>query len=91
MSLLSRLLGGSPPPKPQAEPEIYKDFRIFSEPAREGGRFRVSARIEKEIDGELKSHHMIRADIFESEETAHEMTLRKAKTLIDEQGSSLFR
>jgi len=90
MSLLSRLFGGSATPKPELKPEIYKDFRIFADPAKEGSRFRITARIEKEIAGALKSHTMIRADTFESAELAQEMTLRKAKLLIDERGDKLF-
>ena len=48
MSLLSRLFGGSATPKPELKPEIYKDFRIFADPAKEGSRFRITARIEKQ-------------------------------------------
>ena len=92
MSLLSRLFGGSPSakPGPEPEPEIYKDFTILADPAREGGRFRIGARIEKEIGGELWSHHMIRADTFDSADEARQMTLRKAKLLIDQCGDKLF-
>ncbi|HMQ95020.1 MAG TPA: HlyU family transcriptional regulator [Amaricoccus sp.] len=90
MSLLSRLFGGSSAPKPEPKPEIYKDFRIYADPAKEGSRFRITARIEKEIAGALKAHTMIRADTFESAELAQEMTLRKAKLLIDERGDKLF-
>lgn len=90
MSLLSRLFGGRSAPKPEPEPEIYRDFRIFLEPIGEGGRFRVGARIEKEIAGETRSHRMIRADVGDSADQANEIALRKAKLLIDEQGSRLF-
>jgi len=90
MSLLSRLFGGRSAPDPETEPEIYKDFRIFAEPEKAGGSFRVAARIEKEIDGELRSHHMIRADTCDAEETAQEMSTRKAKMLIDQQGEKIF-
>jgi hypothetical protein len=90
MSLLSRLFGGASAPKPQPEPEHYKDFRIFVEPEKAAGGFRIGARIEKEIDGELRSHRLIRADTFDSAETANEMTLAKARLLIDQQGDTLF-
>jgi hypothetical protein len=86
MPLFSRLFGGSSAPTSEPEPEIYKDFKIFAEPANEGGRFRVAARIEKEIDGEAKSHHMIRADTFDSADAAREASAAKARQLIDEQG-----
>ena len=90
MSILSRLFGGSSAPSAAAEPEIHEGFNIFSEPMKDGSGYRVSARIEKEIDGELKSHHLIRADICESKDMADEVTIRKAKTLIDQMGDRLF-
>jgi hypothetical protein len=90
MSLLSRLFGGASAPKPEAEPEVYKDFRIFVEPVREASGFRVAARIEKVLAGELKSHRMVRADTCDSAETAHEVTTTKAKMLIDQQGDNIF-
>ena len=95
MSLLSRLFGrGSSPDataKPGPEPEAYKGFRIFIEPIREGGRYRIAARIEKDADGALKSHRLIRADTCEDADQAAELTLQKARQVIDEQGDALFR
>lgn len=88
MSILSKLFGGAGKPAP--EPEIYKDFRIFPEPQSGGGGYRLAARIEKEIDGETKVHHMIRADQIQSADEAKLYSLRKAQQLIDEQGDALF-
>ncbi len=91
MSLLSRLFGGGgATPPAAAEPEVYKDFNIFPEPVKEAGGWRISARIEKEIDGELKSHRMVRADTCDSAEMAEEITLRKAKGMIDQVGNAIF-
>ncbi len=90
MSLLSRLFGGTTTPKPEPEPEIYKDFRIFVEPVKVAGGYRVAARIEKEIDGALKTHSMIRADTCDSLDTAREVTTNKARMLIDQQGNAIF-
>lgn len=89
MSILSKLFGGKP--KPQAEPVLHNDFRIFPEPQSEQGGFRVAARIEKDINGETKTHQMIRADKCQSMEEAAETTLFKARLLIDQQGDSIFR
>lgn len=89
MSLLSKLFGGGS--TPEVEPEIYKGFMVFPEPIKESAGYRVSARIEKEIDGEMKSHTLIRADVTNSEEQTREISTAKAKTLIDEQGERLFR
>lgn len=90
MSILSKLfgLGGE---KPEAEPEEYKGFRIYAEPAREGSKFRIGARIEKDVDGVLASHTLIRADMLDDLETAMSSSVNKAKQMIDEQGDRIFR
>lgn len=90
MSLFGRLFGGGSAAKPEPEPTLHDGFRIFPEPINEGGRYRVGARIEKEIDGEMKSHMMIRADTLESHDTAIEVSLNKAKSMIDQMGDTLF-
>ena len=89
MSLLSKLFGGSAS-TPNTEPEEYEGYTIAPEPIKEGGSFRVGARIEKEIGGEVKTHRMIRADTFESADAASEASLAKAKSLIDQQGERIF-
>lgn len=89
MSFLSKLFGGKP--KPEAEPVIHNDYRIFVDPQSEQGGFRVSARIEKDVDGETKVHQMIRADTCRTQEEAADTSLFKAKMLIDQQGDSIFR
>ncbi len=89
MSILSKLFGGGAP-KPEAKPEDYKGFAITPAPKNEGGRFRVGARLEKEIDGELKSHTLIRADMLDDLASAVDTSTRKAKQMIDEQGDRLF-
>jgi len=89
MSLLSRLFGsGSEPKEPQSE--MYNDFKIFPEPVKEGGSYRIAARIEKEIGGEVKSHYLIRADTYESASAATEASILKAKAMIDQQGDRIF-
>lgn len=90
MSLLSRLFGGGGPPKPRHPTETYKDFAVTPDPIRDGPRWRISARIEKEIGGALKSHTLIRADTLEDETAAVAASVRKARQLIDEQGDRLF-
>jgi len=94
MPFFSRLFGrrspSSPAQGPQAEPEHYKGCDIQPEPISEGSQWRVAARIEKEVGGEVKSHHMIRADLLGDADMAVEESLRKAKRLIDEQGDTIF-
>ena len=93
MSLLSRLFGGgdgSDATGPAAEPETYNGFRIFPEPIKESGGHRISARIEKEVGGEVKTHTLVRADVISSRDDAVEASLAKARQIIDEQGDKLF-
>lgn len=89
MSLLSKLFGSKAASSP--EPEKHKDFLIFPEPNKEPGGYRIGARIEKEVNGEIKTHHMIRADTYGSKETAIEASMTKAKQFIDQLGDGIFR
>ena len=91
MSILSRLFGGKPKAEPEAQPEIYKDFRIFPAPQATDGGYRVAARIEKDIAGEVKVHQLLRADTIASLDEARAFCVRKAKQVIDEQGEAVFR
>lgn len=91
MSLLSRLFGGGSARQSEPEPELYQGFRIFAEPMKESAGFRIAARIEKDIDGVVKTHQMIRADTIQSHDEALKTTLAKAKVLIDQQGEQIFR
>lgn len=88
MSLLSRLFGKSAPPAP--EPVMHKDFRIYPEPQKEGGVFRIAARVEIEVDGVTKTHHLIRADTSSGHDEAVEASIGKAKQAIDQLGDRIF-
>ena len=91
MSILSRLFGGGAKPEARAEvAETYKDCRITAAPEAAEGGYRVGARIEKEIGGEMKVHHLMRADTLGSLDEAEAFSIRKAKQVIDEQGDALF-
>ena len=89
MSLLKRLFGGGAPA--EAEAEVYQDFRIIPTLQKESDGYRISARIEKNVNGETKVHSLIRADTIASLEDATSATIAKAKQVIDEQGDALFR
>lgn len=91
MSILSRLFGGKPKAEPEVQAEIYKDFRIFPAPQAAEGGYRVAARIEKDIAGEVKVHQLLRADTIASLDEATAFSVRKAKQVIDEQGEAIFR
>lgn len=95
MSLLSKLFGGKSgdgsAAKTKAKPLEHKGFLILPEPVKESGGYRIAARIEKEIDGTLHSHMMIRADTYGAEDTAIEASISKAKQVIDQMGERVFR
>lgn len=79
---------GSADPVPPVESTVnYKGFEIRAEPMAEGGEFRIQGWISQ---GD-QVHHFIRADLLPSHETCVAETLRKARVLIDQQGSKLFR
>ncbi len=91
MSLLSKLFGGGGSAKVSSQPaEQYEGFNITPEPMKDGGSWRLAARIEKEVGGELKSHHLIRADTFQSADEATSAAVAKAKQLIDQEGDRLL-
>ncbi|MEM9755929.1 MAG: HlyU family transcriptional regulator [Pseudomonadota bacterium] len=91
MSLLSRLFGGGGGPEPRDPPVEYNGFTIRPEPIAEGSEYRIAARVEKEIGGEIRSHHMIRADTMGSRDGAASASVAKAQTMIDQLGDAIFQ
>ena len=90
MSILSKLFrrGEATPKEPEAIE--YEGHRIIPAPIREGKSWRLAARIEKDVDGEVKVHQLIRADTLESEGAAIDAAVSKAKQVIDQQARYLF-
>ena len=88
MSLLKRLFGGGEPKAPEAVE--YNGFRIFAEPVQEAQGYRIAARIEKDVAGEVKVHQMIRADTISDPVQAADATIGKAKQVIDQMGERIF-
>jgi hypothetical protein len=90
MSLFSRLFG----PKSSAEimpaSHEYLGFQITPQPMKEAQGFRLCALIEKEVDGEVKSHRLVRADTISDFDVCTEASIAKAKQMIDQQGVRLF-
>lgn len=92
-SFLSRLFGGKGKDGATGEPEAsedYKGFTVIPTPRPEGGQFRVSARIEKVVNGAPQRHDLIRADLVSSRDEAAAISTSKARQLIDERGDRLF-
>ncbi len=91
MSLWSRLFGSNQEKEAaSARAEEHKGFRITPKPIREGGHYRIAARIEKEVAGVPRVHDLVRADTVASPDEAHALSLAKARQVIDEQGERLF-
>lgn len=94
MSIFSKLFGGGggdKAPPARTETVEHKGFRIFAKPVKETGGHRVAARIEKEVDGETRTHEMIRADVCSDPNEAVDLSVLKARQMIDEQGERIFR
>lgn len=91
---LGRLLGGSGNGASTGggvvASESYEGFEIQAAPVQEANGWRVSGVITKTVDGEGKTHHFVRADTCSDADSAAEMTLRKARRLIDERGDAIF-
>lgn len=92
MSFWKRLFGGGNAPAEEAvgDPVEHNGFTIRATPFTEGGQFQTCGVISKEIGGEIKEHRFIRADRFPSRDDAVDITLRKARQIIDEQGDRIF-
>ena len=92
MSFLKKLFGGSSEPKSPkvAAEETYQGFHIAATPIPEGGQYRLAADVSKQVEGEDRTHRLIRADLFTSDDEAATFAIRKAKQMIDEQGERLF-
>ena len=86
--MFGKLFGKKAPP--EVMPETYKEFAIFPAAVKEGGEYRLAARIEKQIGEDLKIHHLIRADTFTAADAANDAGVAKAKQLIDQMGDKLF-
>ena len=79
---------GSENSRPAVE---YKGYNIVPTPRKGQGGWSTEGIISKEIDGETRSEHFIRADMLMSEEAAADYSIGKAKKIIDEQGDRLFK
>jgi hypothetical protein len=82
--------GGEAAPAAPETGEDYKGYTIRATPTRVGSEFQLAGRIDKVIDGELKTHEFVRADRLSSREDAVMFALAKARQIIDEQGDGLF-
>lgn len=89
MSFFKKLFGGGDSPA-DAPKEEYEGFHITPTPISEGDTYRICALIEKEVDGEVRVHKLVRADTMRALDAAQSASLTKAKQVIDEQGERIF-
>lgn len=93
MSFFKKLFGGGGSGAKKDQPIDSVDhhgFTIETKSMDADGQFRVCADISKEVDGEVRTHRLIRADIFPTKQGASDESIRKAKIMIKEQGDRLF-
>lgn len=92
MSFWKKLFGGggATVAEPAGEPVEHKGYRITPTPFSEDGQYQTCGVISKEVDGETREHRFIRADRFATKQDAIDVTVRKARQVIDEQGDGIF-
>ncbi len=98
-SMFSGLLGGlfggksdaKEGPAARGEGVDYNGFTIYPASCKSGAQWRTEGFIAKELDGDLKEHHFIRADTHSSREDADACAVIKAKRIIDESGERIFK
>ena len=83
--------GGDATPKTVAAATVeYKGYRIKPAPYKAGTGSQTAGSIEKDFPDGVKEHKFIRADTNPSEDGAVEMTLMKARQIIDLEGDRIF-
>jgi hypothetical protein len=91
IKFLKNLLSGVAGETDNTEPiTVYKGFNIQPSPQDQSGGWSTEAIISKEIDGQTQTHHFIRADKTSSKQGAIELTISKAKTMVDQSGEKIF-
>jgi len=97
--LFSGLLGGDDGKSGNAaaaEPVEYKGYLIISEPADQGGQYRVSGWIRKPVPaadseaGKMLEHRFERSDMLPGREACDALMVSKAQRCIDEVGDGMF-
>ena len=94
LGFLKNMLGGGSAGEREpegAEPVEHEGFSIVATPRKAGSGWSTEGRIRKDVDGETKEVHFIRADTSTSREAAITLTVSKARKIIDEQGERVFR
>lgn len=91
--ILQRLFGSGG--EDRGEPELagserYEGFELQARPRHEGRVWRVAGRICRPDDPDGPRHDFIRVDTMTSHEEAVQLSLTKARQLVDERGERLL-
>lgn len=95
MSFLRKLFGiresaGTPEPAAATAELDYKGFTLRAIPLKDQGQYLVAGTIEKSVDGVVKIHRFVRADRSPDRDEITEISLMKARLMVDQQGESLL-
>lgn len=93
MSWLRKIFGGSDAAGKNAgggPSREHKGFLITATPVKEGGQWRLAGVISKEIDGVLKEHRFVRADLFTGKDEAVQFAFVKGELIVDQSGEGFF-
>jgi len=82
--------GGGGGAAKEANATEYNGYTIRPAPRREAQGWLTVGIIAKQFPEGVKEHHFIRADTSTSWDDAVDLTVRKAKQIIDEQGDRMF-
>ena len=91
LDFLKKLFSSSGPQVSEAPAQEYNGYTITPTPQKAENGWRVMGTIAKDIDGELKTHTFIRADTNGDLQATVDLTVIKAKRIIDEQGERIFQ
>ena len=95
MSFWKSLFGGAKSatdaPAGPGRSDEHEGYRIEAAPFRDGDQYIVAGTISKVIDGERREHKFVRADRCPGIDDAAEMTVRKAKQIIEQSGDRMFK
>lgn len=87
--ILNALRGrGGNEPAEVADREQYCGFELQARPIREGGYWRVAGRICRANDPDGPYHDFIRVDTMASHDEVVQLSLTKARQIVDERGDA---
>jgi hypothetical protein len=93
-SFFSKLFGGGKSQvdktPAQGDPIEYGGLIIRAAPIADGGQWRLAGVLIKKSSGGQLQRDFVRADVIGNREEAEELSVRKAKQIIDERGENLF-